>query len=178
MTLQVARRRNVCRLLLWLPLAFGCGPGGGDSADDAEATLSPEAPALSAVTLDGDSISLADLRGEPVLLNVWATWCAPCRQEIPELQALHERYAPEGLRVVGVTVDSRSAEDDVRAFIREFGMTYEVWWDPDQTSVTRFEAMGVPLTVLIGPEGRIRWRHLGVLAPGDQDLRAALEAVL
>lgn len=164
-------------------LAFGlvaaaasCGDGG--DGPDGEATLSPEAPPFAAVTLDGDSVRLADLRGAPVLLNVWATWCAPCREEIPELQALHETFGPRGLRVVGVTVDSRSAAEDVRRFMDQYGMTYEIWWDPDQTSVSAFEAMGVPLTVLIGPDGRIRWRHMGAVPPGDPDLREAVEAVL
>lgn len=178
--------RDACRwtvIALSALLSLGCEAeraGGSDAVGDrgAEATLSPEAPALSAVTLDGDSVSLADLRGAPVLLNVWATWCAPCRQEIPELQALHEKHAGDGLRVIGVTVDARSAGEDVRAFIDEFGMTYETWWDPDQTSVSAFRAAGVPLTVLIGPDGRIRWRHLGVLRPGDPSLRDAIEALL
>lgn len=156
-------------------LSIGCEGGGSGDAED---SLSPEAPSLAAVTLEGDSVSLAELRGAPVLLNVWATWCAPCRQEIPELQALHEQHAADGLRVIGVTVDSRSAAEDVRTFIEEFGMTYEVWWDPDQTSVSKFRAIGVPLTVLIGPEGRIRWRHLGVLKPDDPSLRDAIDALL
>lgn len=168
-----------------LAAPVACG-GGGDATPEgdagtaaaAEAALSPEAPAYAAVTLDGDSVSLAGLRGTPVLLNVWATWCAPCRQEIPELQELHERYGPEGLKVIGVTVDARSAGEDVRTFMDQQGMTYDVWWDPDQLAVSRFRAMGVPLTVLIGPEGRITWQHLGVLEPGDPSLRQAIEALL
>ena len=157
-------------------VAAACGDDAG--SNDAEATLSPEAPAFAAATLDGDSVSLAELRGETVLLNVWATWCAPCREEIPELQALHETFGPRGLRVIGVTVDSRSAAEDVRRFMDQFGMTYEIWWDPDQTAVSAFGAMGVPLTVLIGPDGRIRWRHLGAVPPGDPELRDAVEALL
>lgn len=169
------RSRRGIMALCAIFLSIGCeGEGSGDPEDE----LSPEAPSLAAVTLEGDSVSLAELRGAPVLLNVWATWCAPCRQEIPELQALHEQHAADGLRVIGVTVDSRSAGEDVRTFIEEFGMTYDIWWDPDQTSVSKFRAIGVPLTVLIGPEGRIRWRHLGVLKPDDPSLRDAINALL
>jgi cytochrome c biogenesis protein CcmG, thiol:disulfide interchange protein DsbE len=163
--------------LLALAVASACGNGDAPEAADVGAASGAEAPPFGAVTLDGDSVALADLRGSPVLLNVWATWCAPCRQEIPELQSLHERYGPQGLRVIGVTVDSRSAGADIRAFADEFGMTYDLWWDPDQTVVSRFQAMGVPLTVLIGPDGRIRWRHLGALPPGDPELRRALETL-
>jgi cytochrome c biogenesis protein CcmG, thiol:disulfide interchange protein DsbE len=158
---------------LGLALAVsGCQP-----RDDIERELEP-APDYSAVTLAGDSVSLADLRGEPVLLNVWATWCAPCRVEIPELQALHEAHHDQGLRVVGVTVDARAAERDVHQFIDEFGMTYDVWWDPDHTVLDRFRGSGVPLTVLIDREGRIVWRHLGMFQQGDPRLVAGLEQVL
>jgi cytochrome c-type biogenesis protein len=161
----------------------GCGEGGAegdqDGADEAARALEPQpAPAYQARTLDGDSVTLAELRGEVVLLNVWATWCVPCRQEIPELQALYEEHADRGLRVVGVTVDSRSAEEQVQRFIQDFGMTYEVWVDPDQTAVSTFEAIGVPLTVLVDRDGRIVWRHLGAFQRGDPELVRAVETAL
>lgn len=156
----------------------GCGDG-GDGSDAASEALEPEpAPAYEARTLDGERVALSDLEGEVVLLNVWATWCVPCRQEIPELQALHEEHAEDGLRVVGVTVDSRSAEAEVRRFIDDFGMTYDVWWDPDQTAVATFEAVGVPLTVLIDRDGRITWRHIGAFQRGDPALLRAVESSL
>jgi cytochrome c biogenesis protein CcmG, thiol:disulfide interchange protein DsbE len=150
-------------------VATACGepPGAGATA-----------PEYAAVDLAGDSVSLGDLRGQVVLLNVWATWCAPCRVEIPELQALHEEHGQRGLRVVGVTVDSRHALDDVRQFIDEFGMTYDVWLDPDHTVLDRFSGAGVPLSVIIDRDGRIAWRHLGMFQRGDPNLLAALERSL
>lgn len=165
------------------PLACGEGQPEDGPATQGEGAESwaeepRDAPPYSAVTLAGDSMALADLQGSPVLLNVWATWCAPCRQEIPELQALHEQHADEGLRVVGVSVDTRSALDDVHAFVDEFGMTYEIWLDPDQDALSTFNGMGVPLTVLVGPDGRIRWEHLGVLERNDPELREAIARVL
>jgi cytochrome c biogenesis protein CcmG, thiol:disulfide interchange protein DsbE len=154
-------------------LGVGACDGRADEARDLGV-----APAYAAVTMDGDSVSLAELRGEAVLLNVWATWCAPCRVEIPELQALHEEHGDRGLRVVGVTVDSRAATRDVHQFIDEFGMTYDIWWDPDHTVLNRFGGAGVPLTVLIDRDGTIAWRHLGMFQRGDPELIAALERVL
>jgi cytochrome c biogenesis protein CcmG, thiol:disulfide interchange protein DsbE len=74
-------------------------------------------PEFGAPLLDGDSLHLASLRGQPVLLNIWATWCAPCREEMPALQALHEEYGPRGLRIIGVSVDSRGAEPAIRRFL-------------------------------------------------------------
>jgi cytochrome c biogenesis protein CcmG, thiol:disulfide interchange protein DsbE len=147
----------------------------GERAHEAEA---PEAPEYRSVTIHGDSVDLADLRGDVVLLNVWATWCAPCRVEIPELQALHEEHADRGLRVVGVTVDSRNAIADVHAFIEEFGMTYDVWVDPDHRVLDRFGAAGVPITVLIDREGRVAWRHLGMFQREDPRLVTALQNAL
>jgi cytochrome c biogenesis protein CcmG, thiol:disulfide interchange protein DsbE len=160
------------RLLAVAALLAGCGDA-GRFADD----LGP-APAYGAVTLDGDSVALAQLRGEAVLLNVWATWCVPCRVEIPELQALHEVHGGDGLRVVGVTVDARVALDEIRSFMAELGMTYDVWWDPDQVVMNRFNAHGVPFSVLMDRDGRMVWRHLGMFQRGDPALLAALERVM
>jgi cytochrome c biogenesis protein CcmG, thiol:disulfide interchange protein DsbE len=166
-------RRVMATLSLGVLTAAACGEP--ERADQPERQ---PAPAYSAATLEGDSVDLADLRGQPVLLNVWATWCAPCRVEIPELQALHEKHGAQGLRVVGVTVDSRAAINDVHQFIQEFGMTYDVWWDPDHTVLNRFGGAGVPLTVLIDRDGTIAWRHLGMFQRGDPELVAALERTL
>jgi cytochrome c biogenesis protein CcmG, thiol:disulfide interchange protein DsbE len=149
----------------------------GERGERADVDLG-EAPSYSATTLDGDPVTLEGLRGEAVLLNVWATWCAPCRIEIPDLQALHEEHRERGLRVVGVTVDSRTAMSDVRAFIEEFGMTYDIWWDPDHSALNLFRASGVPFSVLIDRNGRIAWRHLGMFERGDPELMGAIEGVL
>lgn len=135
----------------------------------------PATPALEAVTLAGDSVALADLRGEVLLVNVWATWCVPCRQEAPELQALHEARG-DSLRVIGVTVDNRGAEEQIRTFIDQHGMTYEIWWDPDGSAIEVFGAAGVPLTVLLDREGQIVWRHLGTFRADDPALLDALRS--
>ena len=73
-----------------------------------------------ATTLEGDSVSLASLRGQVVLLNLWATWCAPCRQETPYLQSVFEEYQGEGLRVVGISLDTGDAAEDIQAAARKY----------------------------------------------------------
>ena len=88
------------------------------------------APAYDAVTLAGDSTSIEALKGDVVLLNIWATWCHPCRAEIPVLERLHDEYSSAGLRVVGVSVDARGEQERVGAFAESLGMTYQVWHDP------------------------------------------------
>jgi cytochrome c biogenesis protein CcmG, thiol:disulfide interchange protein DsbE len=136
------------------------------------------APAFAAPTLSGDSLVLADLRGQPVLLNLWATWCIPCRKEVPELQALHEKHAARGLIVVGVSVDDGSADDAVRDFVKEFGLTYTILRDPTQSVYAAFFVPGVPATFLIDRTGKVAWRLMGPFRSSDPQLVTALQQVL
>src|SRR5262245_52359282 len=136
------------------------------------------APTYSAVSLSGDSVSLAAFRGKTVLLNVWATWCHPCRDEIPELQAIHERYKSRGLELVGVSIDADGNDDVIRGFMQDFKMTYPIWRDPDERVSTRFLVVGVPATFLIDRQGVLRWRKTGPIEPGDSSLVAAIERAL
>ena len=152
----------------------GCSGDTGVARVDVGAPV----PAYAAASLSGDSVSLAALRGKVVLLNVWATGCHPCRDEIPELQALHERYAARGLELVGVSVDAESADNAIRAFMRDFRMTYPVWRDPAERVSAQFHIVGVPATFLIDREGVLRWRKTGPIQPGDSTLAAALEQAL
>lgn len=128
--------------------------------------------------MTGDSVSLESQRGKVVLLNVWATWCHPCRDEIPELQAIHNRYSGRGLELVGVSVDAQGNQDGIREFMREFQMTYPVWHDPDERVSTQFLVIGVPATFLIDRTGVLRWRKTGPVQPGDTSLTNAIERAL
>ena len=136
------------------------------------------APAYATVALDGDSVSLASMRGKVVLFNIWATWCHPCRAEIPELRALHSKYSDRGLELIGVSVDADGSDDAIKGFMEEFRMTYPVWRDPDERVSTKFLAIGVPATYLIDREGILRWRKTGPIAPNDSTLSAAIERAL
>lgn len=136
------------------------------------------APAYRAVSASGDSVSLESLRGKPVLLNVWATWCHPCRDEIPELQQLYERYRGRGLELVGVSVDAPGHDDAIGAFARQYGMTYPVWRDPDEIVSATFLVVGVPATFLIDRAGVLRWKKTGPIGRSDSTLVAAIERAL
>lgn len=136
------------------------------------------APVYSAVTLSGDSIALSAHEGEVVLLNVWATWCLPCREEIPALQRLHERFGPEGLRIVGVSVDAPGEQGNVQEFASSFGVTYDIWLDPAEHVVSAFRVIGVPNTFLIDRAGVIRWKHIGPVLDDDAALLASLTRAL
>lgn len=138
------------------------------------------APAYATLTIAGDSASLAREReqGKVVLLNVWATWCHPCRTEIPVLQDLYERHAARGLEVIGVSVDARGEDAEVRDFARRFRMTYPIWLDPDGRVSDTFLTIGVPATFLITRDGTLLWRHTGPIAAGDTTLAARIEQAL
>lgn len=147
------------------------GPGSSTLAAD-------PAPDYAAARLDvqGD-LSLSDLRGEVVLLNGWATWCAPCREEMPLLEELSNEYAADGLRVIGVSIDRGNADARVREFADKVGVTFTILRDPDNTFARTFRTTGVPETMLIGRDGTLLYRWKGPLNGGAED-RAAIEAAL
>lgn len=127
------------------------------------------APEFKATDLQGRPRSLEDVRGQVVLLNIWATWCGPCRAEMPSLQRLHQQLAPEGLRVVAVSVDAAAgARDasgnlggDVAVFGRQFGLTFALWQDPSGDIGRIYRTTGIPESFLIGRDGTIRKKVIG-----------------
>jgi thiol-disulfide isomerase/thioredoxin len=134
-------------------------------------------PAYSAQTLDGKPFDLASERGNVVFLNVWATWCGPCRFEIPELETMHNKYAGQGFKVIGVSVDESGA-DAVRAFVKEQKMTYPIEVDPEGKLANLLQTTVLPTSILIDRDGTIVWRHFGLLSSGDESLTKALDAAL
>ena len=136
------------------------------------------APSYAAEKADGTPIALADLKGKVVLLNIWATWCKPCRQEIPALETLHQRHREAGLVVAGVSIDVDEDRKKVAEFAGALGASYAMWYDPDDRVSTTFLAIGVPASYLIGRDGTLRWRHVGPITAEDGALNAALKAAL
>jgi cytochrome c biogenesis protein CcmG, thiol:disulfide interchange protein DsbE len=160
-----------------LVVVSACAKDGKDAASE-RVEIGSLAPAYRAVSLAGDSVSIEQQRGKVLLLNVWATWCHPCRTEIPELRAIHDKYKARGLELVGVSVDSDGADDGIREFMNEFKMNYAIWRDPDERVSSRFLIVGVPATFLIDRDGILRWRKTGPIALGDTSLSAAIERAL
>ena len=165
------------RAMLLVPGLFFVVAGCGDLRD-AGVEVGRTAPEYGALTLVGDSVSLEELRGTVVLLNVWATWCGPCREEIPALQELYESHNSRGLEVVGVSIDGRGEVPSIRRFAADYGVTYPLWHDPEDRISTRYRLIGVPATFLLDRRGVIRWFHLGPVQVDDAALNRALEAAL
>jgi len=159
---------------------------------DASATGSTEAPAsdtptgdtAGAATIAAPSSPLREVKGiddytgEVVLLNIWATWCGPCRIEMPSMQRLQERLGPKGLRIVAVSVDDPGQAGAIRRFAEELGLTFDLLHDPTKAIERTYQTTGVPETFLIGRDGTIRRRSIGAEAWDSEANIAQLERLL
>jgi peroxiredoxin len=142
------------------------------------AAVGTPAPAFTVATLAGDSVTVGGPRTQAVtLVNLWSTTCGPCIAEFPDLQQLHDTFAPRGLRVVAVSTDQLDSK--VRAFIMASGSTFVIGRDPTDALPRRYAwNRGLPQTLLVSADGTVRYRA-GSLAPGgDSGLRPAIELAL
>jgi peroxiredoxin len=140
--------------------------------------LGEAARPYAAATLEGDTVSLESLKGDVVLLNLWATWCTPCREETPYLQEIYEQHRDQGFHIVGASMDTRNQAEAVRMFVEEYDVTYTILHDPAMRGMDVYRAIGLPATFLIDREGTLRWLRFGPIPEGDPEFLAALEAVL
>jgi cytochrome c biogenesis protein CcmG/thiol:disulfide interchange protein DsbE len=151
-------------LLALLAFAFFSPEGGRPLEGD-------PAPGFSITLLDGLEVSLSDLRGQVVVLNFWASWCDPCRQEAPSLQEVWETYKGKGVIFLGVS--HKDAEDASRAFVQKFGLTYLNGTDPRDRISRAYGITGVPETFVIDAEGRIAQFYMGEVRTDELARRLA-----
>jgi cytochrome c biogenesis protein CcmG, thiol:disulfide interchange protein DsbE len=142
------------------PLPTG-GPVGAGRARTGLA-IGDEALPFSLPDLDGNLVNLADYRGQPVIVNFWATWCAPCRLEMPAFQTAFEKYADQGLVILAVNQDE-PAEVARAYFYDEMGLTFTPLLDDNSAIATAYGVFGLPSTYFIGPDGRVVAVHNGPL---------------
>ncbi len=157
-------------------LASGAGAPAAALASRPPAAPGDRAPEYHAVDLEGRSVSLAALRGRGVLLNVWATWCEPCRQEMPELVALAKRY-PD-LAAVAVSVDEKAADAKVQRYVERRGLTLTIWRDAQDTISRLLGIETLPVTLVIDGTGTITYRRDGSLRADDATLERAVRSAL
>lgn len=117
------------------------------------------APGFSLVNDQGIGVSLDDYEGKVVLLNFWATWCPPCIQEMPSLNATYERFREDGLVVLGISVDEDA--DEYSDFLRTAGVTFPTVRDPERTVSTRYGTMKYPESYLISRDRRVLRKYVG-----------------
>ena len=112
--------------------------------------------------LDGAGFSLADYRGRVFVINFWATWCGPCRLEVPELNKARAEYAARGVEFIGLTTENPAEDAErVREFAREFKMEYKVGWADAETALALRSGTAIPQTLVIAPDGRVVIRFRG-----------------
>ena len=122
--------------------------------------------------------TLADYKGQVVILNIWATWCEPCQVEIPKLEKLYQEYGDKGLKLVAVSIDDYVSEDSIRSFARTYGMTFEILHDSTHAIERQYQATGYPETFVIGKEGTIRKKWIGADDWTSQGNRALVAQLL
>ena len=134
------------------------------------------APDFTLKSRGGENIKLSELRGEVVMLNFWASWCGPCRQEMPLLDGLYRRYKAMGFRLLGVNVDEDSAA--ARALLDEIPVSFTILFDPRNRLADRYAIEAMPTTILIDRDGRRRYTHLGYVPGTEQDYEREIKALI
>ena len=150
-------------LAFWLGAGLGCFEVDKGRIDGPR----PEAPGFVLPTLKGGEIALGAQLGKIVIVDFWATWCAPCEVQMPVLDGLWQERRDDGIEVVGVSVDTRPPAE-VEAWIAERGFRYPIAFG-DQELAMRYGAIGFPTLVVIDPQGGIHTRHTGVLSRPELD---------
>ncbi len=136
------------------------------------------APPLQKADLRGQPYDLAKQQGKVVLVNVWATWCEPCKAELPELARLHRELGGRGFEVVAVNVDVKRKEGQVRKMASEFQLPFPVLLDPKNQTVMDWKIVGYPTSFVVGRAGDIVWRRDGMIFEHDPELGTILENAL
>ena len=141
------------------------------------ATVSGPAPNFTLQSNAGGQVSLASLKGKVVMVNFWATWCVPCRQEMPHLEALYEKYNGLGFELLAVNVEKNNAEG-ARKWLQETPVTFPVLFDPENQVTKLYKVQTMPSTVIIGRDGTMRFMHNGYKPGYENDYQTQVRALL
>jgi peroxiredoxin len=147
-------RKTFVVAVIVLAVLIGC-----TRSDERSTGASGDAPNFKLRDLNGKTVQLADFKGRPVVLDFWATWCQPCRDSIPGMEKLHQDFAGKGLVILAISLDG-GASEDVRAFQKEYGMTYTVLMGTEEVAA-EYSVRTIPMMVVIDKSGKIRKRYLG-----------------
>ena len=149
--------------------------GEGGMAEEPAVPYGEPAPDFALPALDGTEVSLADYRGQVVLVDFWATWCGPCIEELPHIENFHRQYADSGLRVLALSTDMD--DDAVQPFIDENDYTFTVLHADDAVQ-RAYGVTGIPVVYLVDRQGRVRWHRVGFRPGGEEDIGRELEKLL
>jgi len=136
------------------------------------------APDFALRTLEGNTVRLSEFRGQKVvLINFWATWCPPCRLEMPTMQQIYSEYKVKGFEILAVNIEP-DAKQEIRDFIKELRLTFPVVLDPDMKVSRKFRVIGLPVSVLIDRQGIIRAKEIGYHDWASKTSRTQVESLL
>lgn len=134
------------------------------------------APTFTLKSLVHGNLSLKEFRGQVVMVNFWATWCGPCRQEMPALNALYEKYRDAGFVLLGVNIDAQP--DNAVRMMRRLRVTYPILFDTDKKASVLYDVSAMPTTVLIDRDGKVRYVRKGYLAGYEDKYRTQIRKLL
>ena len=158
-----------------IALTAGCSKGESRGEAFRPFSIGDRTPAYAVVTLAGDSVRVG--AGTPVLLNVWATWCESCREEMADLAVLSQKYSSRGVKVIAVSVDNGDGTR-VKRFAESEKLPFAVAHDPTGEVQRKFQAVGVPETYLVSGDGRLLWVRRGGLAGAEAGVLAGLDSAV
>ena len=161
------------KLKSWMRAAALTGALAVTSLVGASASM---APSFTLPSRSGDTVSLAQLKGKVVMLNFWASWCGPCRQEMPLLDQMHKRYSALGFTLVGVNVDANSK--DAEAWLSKTPVSFPVLFDRESKVSKLYDVNAMPSTVFIDRKGNVRYLHRGYKAGDEGEYLNQIRALL
>ena len=153
------KHKHLSALLAIFTLALGLSTSYAGTAD-------APAPDFTLASNQGKNIKLSELSGQVVMINFWASWCGPCRQEMPLLDAMYKKYSPLGFTILGVNVEEDSKPG--KKLIRDLKVTFPILYDTSNKVSKMYNVLAMPTTVIVDRNGRIRYIHQGY-APGYED---------
>jgi cytochrome c-type biogenesis protein len=137
-----------------------------------------QAPDYKAIELDGTPVSISDYHGKVILVNLWATWCEPCREEMPGLGELHNMFPRSDFEIIGISIDDPGFEQVIVQTMAEDNLTYPVWLDPENRFQFMFRTIGVPESFLIDADGQIIHQWKGAFDPVSDDTINLVDATI
>ena len=136
-------------------------------------------PDLSVKLLDGKQVRMSALLEEgPLLVDFWATWCAPCKKEMIFLEEFHQKYNEYGFRVLAISTDSPKSMSKVRSYIRAKKHTFMVGLDPNQEIAKKMNALLMPTTLILSKDRKVSWYHQGFIPGDEKEIEAQIRTVL
>ncbi len=167
---MTASKRKILRLSLLAVVLTGVlgVPAWSDSTGPA--------PDFTLVDRDGRKFSLSELRGQVVMINFWASWCAPCREEMPLLEQIYQRYESLGFTLLGVNVEENSA--DAEAWLEDRPVSFPILYDPQNGVSKLYDVVAMPSTVLVDRQGNVRFLHHGYQPGYENDYQDQIRALV